>query len=80
MEPRAYQSDAAGTPPAYPASPSIGFAQDATANTPATAPGAWFFYMSGEEFRNLIIGAGLRPDPYERAQVLAAVLAIVHRG
>ena len=76
MEPRAYQSDAAGTPPAYPASPSIGYAQDATISTPATEPGPNWFFMVGEELRNVILAGKLGPDPYKLTQVRDAILAI----
>jgi len=76
MEPRAYLSDAAGTPPPYPTNPIMGYPQTATSTLPATRPGAWWFYMIGEEVRNLIIAGGVTPSPYDSTQMLQAILNI----
>lgn len=75
MEPRAYQSSAAGTPPPEPVG-SIGYPVDATSTAPATEPGAYWFYMVGEELRNVLVGTKLAPDPYNLGQLLQAILAI----
>jgi hypothetical protein len=73
MEPRAYQSGAAGTPPAYPATSVAGYPRGATPTVRATTPGAWFYYGWGEEVRNVIIGGGLVPDPYDTTQLFQAI-------
>ena len=76
MDPRAYQSDAAGTPPDAPTPFTVGYPQPAVGAIPATEAGPWWFYMVGEELRNVIIGAGLAPDPYSTVQVLQAILKL----
>lgn len=76
MEPRAYQSDASGTPPLYPTTSVIGFPRTSTTTLPATIPGPWWFYMIGEEVRNAIVKSGQTPDPYHTGQLLQALLNI----
>lgn len=73
MEPRAYLSDAAGTPPPY-LDPLSGYPMSATTTLPATIPGPWWFYMVGEEIRNFIIASGQTPDPYNSTQLLTGLL------
>lgn len=74
MEPRAYESDAAGTPPVFPTTASLGYPNSATATVPATQPGAYWFYMIGEEIRNAIIAGGINPSPYDSTQLLQAII------
>jgi len=73
MEPRAYESDAAGTPPVFPQTASLGYPNTATTTISATQPGAWWFYMIGEEVRNAIIAGGLTPNPYDSTQLFQAI-------
>lgn len=73
MEPRAYESGAAGTPPAYPVDAVAGYPMTSTTVLPATIPGPYYFYMMGEEIRNAIIGGGIAPDPYNSGQLLVAL-------
>lgn len=77
MEPRAYLSDAAGTPPAYPIDSVTGYPMIATSVLPATTPGPWWFYMIGEEIRNFIVQTGQAPDPNNSAQVLRGLLNLL---
>jgi hypothetical protein len=76
MEPRAYQSGAAGTPPPYPATSVLGYPRSATATLKATTPGPYWFYGWGEEIRNVIIGAGLTPNPSDNSQLYQAIRII----
>lgn len=73
MEPRAYESSAAGTPPRLPASAVTGFPAAATTTTPATTPGPYWFYMIGEEMRNAVAAGGIAPSPYDNGQLLQAI-------
>ena len=77
MDPRNYLANAGATPPAKPASPSVGYPQSATPGvTPATTPGPFWFYKVGEELRGIIVGAGLTPDDSDLTQVLTALEAL----
>ena len=80
MEPRAYLSGAAGTPPKFPASSQYGYPRAATGSLDATLPGPWWFYMTGEEVRNLIIKGGVAPSTRDNTQMLQAIIAIRARG
>ena len=73
MEPRAYESGAAGTPPKFPASAVTGFPTAATTTMPATEPGPYWFYMVGEEMRNAIAVGGIAPSPYDNGQLLKSI-------
>lgn len=73
MEPRAYQSGAAGTPPELPATAVSGYPRSATPTLKATTPGPFFFYGWGEEIRNVIIDGGLTPDPRDNSQLYQAI-------
>ncbi len=76
---RAYASGAAGTPPAPPASPSIGYPQPANPGlgAPATKPGKYWYYMITEEIRNVIAAAGLTPDQADVTQLSDSILAMI---
>jgi hypothetical protein len=76
VEPRAYRSGALGTPPALPATAVKGYPRTAGTNAPATVPGPHWFYMIGEEGRNLIIAGGVAPSLRDRTQMLRAILNI----
>lgn len=72
---RAYSSGAVGTPPAAPASPSIGYptAGSVGGGIPTTKPGAYWYYMIAEELMSVIGAAGVTPDKANLAQLLAAL-------
>jgi hypothetical protein len=76
MEPRAYQAFAAGTPPALPATAVLGYPRSATTTLKATTPGPYWFYGWGEEIRNVIIDAGLTPNPRDNSQLYQAIRII----
>lgn len=73
MEPRAYVSGAAGTPPGLPATAVTGYPRAATPTLKATTPGPRWFYMAGEEIRNAILDGGLRPNPRDNSQLYQAI-------
>lgn len=76
---RAYASGAAGTPPTPPASPSIGYPQQANPGlgAPATKPGKYWYYMITEEIRNVVAAAGLTPDQADVTQLSDAIVAMI---
>ncbi len=76
MEPRAYLSGAAGLPPPFPATSVSGYPQSATETVAATLPGPWWFYMTGEEWRNATISGGIAPSTADNTQLLKAIRAI----
>ncbi|NDY41240.1 hypothetical protein G3N55_00045 [Dissulfurirhabdus thermomarina] len=61
---RAWEKNAAASPPSPPSSPSIGYptAGDPSSGTPATLPGAWWYHMVTESLREIVTSAGLTPD------------------
>lgn len=75
---RIWKSGASGTPPVAPAVPSVGFPTQGNpvAGVPATTPGAYWFHMVTEEIRNVILSAGLVPDPSSLGQLAEAILAL----
>ena len=73
MEPRAYKSGATGEPPELPASSAYGYARDASDGLAQTVPGARWFYMIGEEGRNLIIAGNITPSTSDNKQMLRAI-------
>lgn len=75
METRNYQSGASATPPSAPVTPSVGYPINGNpaTGTPATQPGAYWFYKIGEELRNVIVNSGLTPDDLNLAQLLTAL-------
>ncbi len=73
MEPRAYQSGAAGTPPSLPATSVLGYPRAATPTLNATVPGPYWFFGWGEEIRNAIIAGGLTPNPRDNSQLYQAI-------
>lgn len=74
---RAYQSGAAGSAPSAPASPSTGYptAGNPGTGTPATKPGAYWYYMITEELRAVIAAGGLTPSQSDITQLLQALPA-----
>lgn len=77
MEPRAYESGAAGTPPAYPANAVSGYPMTATSVLAATVPGPYWFFMMSEEIRYFITETGQAPDPYNTGQLLQGINNII---
>lgn len=75
---RAYASGAAGSAPSAPTSPSIGYptAGNPGSGTPATKPGPWWYHMTTEELRALVVAAGITPDHTALDQVLRAVRTV----
>ena len=61
---RVYDSGVSATPTDLPVAPETGYpiAGDPLTATPATKPGAYWFYMMTESLRRLIVDAGLTPD------------------
>ena len=72
---RVYQFNVSLTPPATPTSFAIGFAQGDAAQPgyQLTVPGPWWFYMVTESIRNVIVTAGLVPDPTSTTQLFTAI-------
>jgi hypothetical protein len=79
MDPHNYESGAAGSPPSAPASPSNGYPTggDPQTATPATKPGAFWFYKIGESLRNIITTAGLTPDDGDLNLLQKAIVKLV---
>lgn len=79
---RAYASSAAAGAPAAPATPSIGYPTggDPQTGTPATRPGAYWFYQITEELRGVIVAAGITPDHENVTQLAAAIQALIAAG
>lgn len=72
---RSFASGAAGSPPSYPGSPSLGYPTSGNPSlaVPATKPGPWWYYMISEELRKVITDAGLTPDGSSVVQLKAAL-------
>jgi hypothetical protein len=76
---RVYDSGVSATPTDLPVAPETGYpiAGDPLTATPATKPGAYWFYMITESLRNLIVDAGLTPDHEDLTLLTDAVNAKV---
>ncbi len=73
MDLRSYQSNASGSAPTAPASPSVGFPQGGVS---ATRPGAYWFHQVGEELRNILTVGGVTPNNATLTQLKQALDAI----
>lgn len=75
---RAWKSGASATPPAAPATPSIGHpsAGNPSLGVPATKPGEYWYHMITEELRALVVAGGLTPNPGALNQVLLSLQAL----
>lgn len=75
MESRNYQSGAAASPPAAPASPSNGYPTNGNPSTATatTVPGDFWYYKIGEELRAIISNAGITPSDSDLAQAAKAI-------
>lgn len=72
---RLYLSSVATVPPPIPYPGNYGYAQGSSSlpQFAPTNPGAFWFYYVTESIRNVIIGAGLTPDPTNLNQFAQAV-------
>ena len=72
-----YQSGASATPPALPASPSVGHpsAGNPATGVAATKPGEYWYHMITQEIQNAIIAAGIVPDAADLTQLAQAISA-----
>lgn len=79
MDNRSFESGAAASPPAAPASPTVGHptAGDPQAAVPATKPGPYWFYQLGEELRSVLTAAGITPDRTNLTQLLASINLLI---
>jgi len=79
MEPKNYQSGAAGSAPAAEASPSNGFPTDGDPATsvPATVPGAAWFHQIGEELRNILVQESVTPDDADLTQIHTTIAEMI---
>jgi len=61
---RVYDSGVSATPTDLPAAPETGYpiAGDPLTATPATKPGAYWFYMMTESMRRVLVAAGITPE------------------
>lgn len=75
MDNRSFESGAAASPPAAPASPSVGHptAGDPQTAVPATKPGPYWFYQLGEELRAIQTAASIAPDKANLTQLLTSL-------
>lgn len=76
---RFYKSGAAATPPSDPGVssgdfPTVGNPQTAT---PATMPGAYWFYMITESLRNVVLAAGLTPNKLSLNLLRDAIVSMI---
>lgn len=75
METRNYESGAAASPPTAPVTPSIGYPTngDPLTPTPATMPGAFWFFKIGEALRSIITGCGFTPSDDDLLQLAKSI-------
>jgi len=72
---RVYQAGVSSVPPAAPFPGATGSAQGsaALADFAFTTPGAFWFYHVTESIRNVVVAAGLTPDPTNLTQFAQAL-------
>lgn len=72
---RAFSSGSSASPPAAPASPSVGYATAGNpgTGTPATKPGAYWYHMITEEMQRAVIENGLTPSQTDLTQLAKAI-------
>lgn len=75
MDNRALESGASATPPAAPATPSMGYPTKGNPSTatPASKGGVYWYYQIGEELRAILVAAGIAPDDENLTQLLTAL-------
>lgn len=59
---RLFESNVSVSAPAMPSPGAAGFPQNGGAGSSPTVPGAYWFHMTTESMRNVVVGAGLTPD------------------
>lgn len=76
---RVYSDNVSTIPPVIPFPGSYGFTQGSPELTQfaPTLPSAYWFYYVTESMRNVVVGAGLTPDPTNVNQFYQAVALIV---
>lgn len=76
---RFYQANATASTPAAPGASSGNYptAGDPATATPATKPGAYWFYMITESLRNVIIDSGLAPDKSVLTRLSEAIKKLI---
>ena len=76
---RVYGSNVSGTLPIVPFPGSFGFVQgnDELVQFIPTEPGAFWFYYITESIRNVVVAAGLTPDPQNLGQFYQAVEILI---
>jgi len=77
---RVYKSGASAVKTTLPATVSYGYPTNGSQLSPATEPGAEWYYMITEEMRAVIAAAGITPDHKNTAQLLAAINALIASG
>lgn len=72
---RAFSSGSSASPPAAPASPSLGYATAGNpgTGTPSTKPGAYWYHMITEEMRAVIAAAGIAATQSDLTQMSQAL-------
>jgi hypothetical protein len=73
MELRNWLANAGAAPPPLPGAPSVGYPQEGATRT---TPGAYWYYQTAEELRNVLLRAGLTPDPATLTQLSQAIRRI----
>lgn len=79
---RVYQSNASSTPTAVPSPGSHGFVQSDVPlpSFDPTDPGPFFFFWLTESYREVIVAAGLTPDPTNLGQFAQAVIILAQEA
>lgn len=79
MDNRTLESGASATPPAAPATPSVGYPQkgNPSTGTPASKGGVFWYYQIGEELRNVLVAAGLTPSTGDLTQIVTAIKHLI---
>lgn len=81
MDSHFYEADAVKAAPDLSTLASEGYPTDGSPElgTPATLPGAAWFYAIGEEIRNAIVALGLDPEKLDPKQMGAGLTALISR-
>ncbi len=79
---RVYDTGVSATPTALPDAPETGYpiAGDPLTSTPATKPGAYWFYMITESIRRVLVAAGITPDHEDLDLLNGAIDAKITAG
>ena len=79
MDNRIWESGAAASPPAAPASPSTGYPSPGNplTGTPATKGGAFWFHQIGESLRSIMTAAGVTPDHTDNTLLLESIQRLI---